>query len=137
MALAADVAVGEDEPLRSERHRASRGSCSNYTERASATTREQFIRSFGYAGTATVLCILIGYPMAYVIAFRGGRCRNVLLGLVVVPFFTSFLIRTLAWQNVLSDNGPVCRSSTPAATGLLESLGIDERRPPAGDPRRR
>jgi spermidine/putrescine transport system permease protein len=67
----------------------------------------QFVRSFLYAGIATVLTILIGFPLAYVIAFRGGKYRNVLLGLVVVPFFTSYLIRTLAWGNLLADEGPV------------------------------
>jgi spermidine/putrescine transport system permease protein len=68
---------------------------------------EQFLRAFGYAGAATVLCILIGYPMAYFIARYGGAWRNKLLGLVILPFFTSFLIRTLAWQNILADEGPV------------------------------
>ena len=68
---------------------------SNFTN-AIGDYSEQFIRSFVYAGTATLLCIAIGYPVAYVIAFRGGRYKNALLGLVVVPFFTSFLIRTLA-----------------------------------------
>jgi spermidine/putrescine transport system permease protein len=63
------------------------------------------VRSFVYAGITTLLCIAIGYPLAYFIAFRGGRWKNVLLGLVVVPFFTSFLIRTLAWQNLLGDEG--------------------------------
>jgi spermidine/putrescine transport system permease protein len=97
---------------------------SNFTD-AISDYSEQFIRSFVYAGTATVLCILIGYPMAYVIAFRGGRYRNVLLGLVVVPFFTSFLIRTLAWVNVLSDNGPVVSLfDRLQLTSLLESLGV-------------
>src|SRR5688572_25461279 len=79
---------------------------SNYTD-AISDNSEQLIRSFAYAGTATVLCILIGFPMAYVIATRGGRFKNVLLGLVVVPFFTSFLIRTLAWSSLLGDQGPV------------------------------
>jgi spermidine/putrescine transport system permease protein len=50
---------------------------------------------------------LNGYPLAYVIAFRGGKYRSLLLGLIAVPFFTSYLIRTLAWQNLLSDSGPV------------------------------
>jgi spermidine/putrescine transport system permease protein len=68
---------------------------------------EQFLRAFGYAGAATVLCVLIGYPMAYFIARYGGAWRNRLLGLVILPFFTSFLIRTLAWQNILADEGPV------------------------------
>ena len=68
---------------------------------------EQLLRSFAYAGIATVLCLLIAYPIAYFIAFKAGRYRNVLLGLVMVPFFTSFLLRTIAWQSLLNDNGPV------------------------------
>jgi spermidine/putrescine transport system permease protein len=97
---------------------------SNYTS-AISDYSEQFVRSFAYAGVATLLCIVIGYPMAYVIAFRGGRFRNVLLGLVVVPFFTSFLIRTLAWVNVLSDQGPVVSAfDSLQLTGLLDSVGI-------------
>jgi spermidine/putrescine transport system permease protein len=83
------------------------------------------VRSFLYAGIATVLTILIGYPVAYVIAFRGGRFKNVLLGLVVVPFFTSFLIRTLAWQNLLVDDGPILGLiDTLRLRGLLDALNI-------------
>ncbi|MEE1761558.1 ABC transporter permease [Streptomyces sp. SP18BB07] len=67
----------------------------------------QFLRSVLYAGTATVLCLLLGYPLAYLIAFRAGRWRNLILILVIAPFFTSFLIRTLAWKTILSDSGPV------------------------------
>jgi spermidine/putrescine transport system permease protein len=66
-----------------------------------------FIRSFVYAGTATVLAILIGYPLAYWIATRGGRWKNLLIGLVVVPFFTSYLIRTIAWSSILQDQNPL------------------------------
>ena len=67
----------------------------------------QFTRAFLYAAVATLLTILIGYPLAYVIAFRGGKYKNVLLGLVVVPFFTSYLIRTIAWSTILADEGVV------------------------------
>jgi spermidine/putrescine transport system permease protein len=67
----------------------------------------QFLRSVLYAGTATILCLLLGYPLAYLIAFRAGRWRNLILILVIAPFFTSFLIRTLAWKTILSDGGPV------------------------------
>ncbi|MFF7392703.1 ABC transporter permease [Streptomyces scabiei] len=67
----------------------------------------QFLRSVLYAGSATVLCLLLGYPLAYLIAFRAGRWRNLILILVIAPFFTSFLIRTLAWKTILSDGGPV------------------------------
>lgn len=70
--------------------------------------RWHFVRSFGYAAMATLLCLVIGYPLAYMIAFKAGkRWRNVILILVIAPFFTSFLIRTLAWKTILSDSGPV------------------------------
>ncbi len=77
---------------------------------------EQFIRSFVYAGIATALCIAIGYPLAYVIAFRGGRYKNLLLGLVVIPFFTTYLIRTIAWRTILGDEGEL--------VSVLRTLGI-------------
>jgi spermidine/putrescine transport system permease protein len=77
---------------------------------------EQFIRSFVYAGLATAICIAIGYPLAYVIAFRGGRYKNLLLGLVVIPFFTTYLIRTIAWRTILGDEGEV--------VSVLRTLGV-------------
>jgi len=67
----------------------------------------QFARSFLYAGVATALSLVIAYPLAYAIAFRAGRWRNLLLFLVIAPFFTTYLIRTLAWQTILSDGSPV------------------------------
>jgi spermidine/putrescine transport system permease protein len=68
----------------------------------------QFLRSFVYAAIATVLAIVIAYPLAYTIAFKvSPRVRPILLVLVIAPFFTSFLIRTLAWTTVLADDGPV------------------------------
>ncbi|MFJ3170013.1 ABC transporter permease [Streptomyces roseus] len=76
----------------------------------------QFLRSLLYAGTATVLCLLLGYPLAYLIAFKAGRWRNLLLVLVIAPFFTSFLIRTLAWKTILADGGPV--------VGVLNTLHV-------------
>lgn len=85
----------------------------------------QFFRSLRYAGAATILCILVGYPVAYVIAFRGGRFRNLLLGLVVIPFFTSFLIRTIAWQTVFFDDGPLLSLlDTLRLIGPLEAVGL-------------
>jgi len=65
----------------------------------------QFIRSFEYGLIVTILTLAIGYPMAYTIAFRGGRLKNVLLLLVILPFFTSFIIRTLSWKLILADDG--------------------------------
>ncbi|CAL9428233.1 hypothetical protein SUDANB145_01989 [Streptomyces sp. enrichment culture] len=67
----------------------------------------QFLRSVAYAAAATALCLLLGYPLAYLIAFRAGRWRNLIMVLVIAPFFTSFLIRTLAWKTILADGGPV------------------------------
>jgi spermidine/putrescine transport system permease protein len=78
----------------------------NYTD-ALKTYDEQFLRSFEYAGLATLFALLIGYPLAYVIAFRGGRYRNALLLLVIVPFFVTYLIRTLSWETILSDSSVV------------------------------
>jgi spermidine/putrescine transport system permease protein len=63
----------------------------------------QFGRSFVYAGVATVIALLISYPLAYAIAFRGGRWKNALLFAVVAPFFTTYLIRTIAWKTILGD----------------------------------
>lgn len=70
----------------------------------------QFVRSFMYAGIATVLALVISYPLAYAIAFKVGRWRNLLLVLVVAPFFCSFLLRTLAWRQILADEGFVVRT---------------------------
>src|SRR2546423_7173596 len=67
--------------------------------------RDQFIRSLEYAGIATVLALVVSYPVAYWIAFRGGRWKNLLLLFIVAPFFVTYLIRTLAWESILSDNG--------------------------------
>ena len=81
-----------------------------------------FVRSLAYAGIATALALLLGYPLAYAIAFKAGRWKNLLLVLVIAPFFTSFLIRTLAWQAILADNGFVVD-----AFKTLGLLGGDDR----------
>jgi spermidine/putrescine transport system permease protein len=65
----------------------------------------QFFRSLFYAGVATVLDLIIAFPLAYFIAFKAGRFRNLMLLLIVLPFFTSYLVRTVSWQLILSDNG--------------------------------
>jgi spermidine/putrescine transport system permease protein len=69
-----------------------------------------FERSFEYAGIATAIALVVSYPVAYWIAFRGGRWKNLLLLCIVAPFFVTYLIRTLAWQTILSDNGLVVRT---------------------------
>jgi len=88
---------------------------SNYAD-ALSNFDAQFIRSFVYAGIATILCLVIAYPLAYAIAFRGGKYKNALLLAVIAPFFTTYLIRTIAWQTILGDGSP--------AVETLQFLGL-------------
>ncbi len=76
----------------------------NYTD-AWSEYGSTYLRSFIYAGLATVFCILLGFPLAYAIAFKAGRWKNLMLVAVIAPFFTSFLIRTLSWKFLLGDSG--------------------------------
>jgi len=93
-------------------------SFSNYTNYTEAIDQFApiYARSIVYAGAATVLTFLIAYPLAYTIAFKGGRYKNLLLFLVVAPFFTSFLLRTISWKIILGDSGPFF--------GPLKDVGI-------------
>ena len=77
---------------------------SNYLD-AFTENQEQFARSFVFALCATVLALAISYPLAYAIAFKAGRLKNFLLVLVVAPFFVSFLLRTVAWKQILGEEG--------------------------------
>jgi spermidine/putrescine transport system permease protein len=86
---------------------------SNFSDAVSSYDR-QLIRSFVYAGIATVACLLLAYPLAYWIAFKAGPWRNLFLLFIVAPFFVTYLVRTLAWLNILADEGPV--------VGLLRSV---------------
>jgi spermidine/putrescine transport system permease protein len=87
----------------------------------------QFLRSVLYAGTATALCLLLGYPLAYLIAFKAGRWRNLVMILVIAPFFTSFLIRTLAWKTILADSSPVVSAlNTLHILDVTSWLGITQ-----------
>lgn len=88
---------------------------SNYSEALSAYDT-QFLRSFEYAGAATLIALVIAYPLAYAIAFKAGRWRNLMLFAVVAPFFTTYLIRTIAWETILSDESPV--------TEFLHTIGL-------------
>ena len=67
---------------------------------------EQLMRSFVYAGSATLIALLIAYPLAYAIALKAGRWKLLLLFAVVAPFFTTYLIRTIAWKTILADSSP-------------------------------
>jgi spermidine/putrescine transport system permease protein len=77
---------------------------------------EHLIRSLVYAGLATLLALVVSYPLAYWIAFRGGRWKNLLLLAIIAPFFVTYLIRTLAWQTILADQGPV--------VGFLQAIHV-------------
>ena len=87
----------------------------NYSD-AITTYHTQLLRSLEYAAMATVIALLISYPLAYWIAFRGGRWKNVLLLFIIGPFFVTYLIRTLAWETILADQGPV--------VSVLKHLGV-------------
>jgi spermidine/putrescine transport system permease protein len=81
----------------------------------------QFIRSIGYSATATVLCLIIGFPLAYFTAFKAGRFKNLILLLIILPFFVSYVLRTVAWQLILSDSGWVAERMRDV--GLLSEDG--------------
>jgi spermidine/putrescine transport system permease protein len=93
---------------------------SNYSDALSAYDT-QFFRAFEYSAAATVIGLAIAYPLAYAIAFRGGRWKNAMLLAVIAPFFTTYLIRTLAWETILSDNGFVV--NTLQTLGLISNDG--------------
>jgi spermidine/putrescine transport system permease protein len=77
---------------------------------------DEFVRSVVYGGLATLLCLALGFPLAYFIAFRGGRYKSLLLFLIIAPFFTSFLLRTISWKIIFSDNGMLL--------GPLKDIGL-------------
>lgn len=91
------------------------GGFSNYSTVISDNSTV-IIRTFVYAAIATFSAVLIGYPLAYVIATKGGKFKNFFLALVVLPFFVTYLVRTLSWKILLFDGGPV--------VGVLQSVGI-------------
>jgi spermidine/putrescine transport system permease protein len=93
---------------------------STYSD-AISNYHEQFLRSLKFAGIATIIDLIIAFPLAYFIAFKAGRWRNLMLLLIVLPFFTSYLVRTVSWQLILSDNGWVV--SRFRDVGLLSSNG--------------
>jgi spermidine/putrescine transport system permease protein len=93
----------------------------NYRD-AVTTYKAQFLRSLEYAGLATVIAFVISYPLAYWIAFRGGRWKNLLLLFIIAPFFVTYLIRTIAWKTILGDEGFVVQTLQS-----LHVLGSDGR----------
>jgi spermidine/putrescine transport system permease protein len=87
----------------------------NYSD-AFTLYRDHFIRSLEYAAIATIAAFVISYPLVYWIAFRAGRWKNFFLLLIIAPFFVTYLIRTLAWQTILADQGWI--------VGFLRDVGI-------------
>ena len=79
------------------------------------------LRSLLYAGLATAIALVVSYPLVYWIAFRGGRWKNVWLLVIIAPFFVTYLIRTLAWQSILSDSGFVLDALR--TVGIVEDGG--------------
>ena len=84
--------------------------------------KDELGRSLWYSGVATAVCLVIGYVLAYAIAFKAGRWKNLMLILVIAPFFTSFLLRTLSWKLILADDGWIVNSLQ-----WLHLLGDDQR----------
>ncbi len=87
----------------------------NYTD-AISDYKEQFGRSILYAGIATILCLVISFPLAYFTAYKAGRFKGLILLLIILPFFMSYVLRTVAWQLILSDDGWV--------VGVFRTLGL-------------
>lgn len=90
----------------------------NYTRIADSLYLNTIFRSFAMSAGATVACLVIGYPVAYAIARRAGRMQTLLLVAVMVPFWTSFVVRTYAWANLLANDGPIAH--------VLEWLGLSD-----------
>jgi len=93
---------------------------SNYTN-AISDYSEQFLRSIGYAAVSTLLCFIIAFPLAYFIAFKAGRWKNFMLLLVILPFFMSYVLRTVSWQLILADDGWIVERFKEF--GLLGEIG--------------
>ena len=93
---------------------------STYTE-AIADYDEQFVRSIVYAAISTMLCFVIAFPLAYFIAFKAGRWKNFMLLLIILPFFVSYVLRTVSWQLILADEGWVVARAQDL--GLLTTTG--------------
>ena len=96
----------------------------NYSDALSIAT-PLFLRSMAIAGLATVVGLVIGFPLAWWIVRRGGRWKPLLTGLIVVPFFFSYLVRTIAWTTLLADSGPLMQLVRNLSLGhLLNGLGL-------------
>jgi len=101
-----------------------RGRLANYTEVLQAYG-PILVRSFGFALIATLLGLVLAYPLAFAIRFHGGRWQPLLVGLVVLPSLTSYLVRAIAFTSLLGDSGPVLNLVAGLGlTGWLDGLGV-------------
>ena len=92
-------------------------------------TGAELLRSLLYSVLCTIGCLVLAYPLTYFIAFKAGKWKNLLLALVIVPSFTSFLIRTIAWKTILSDNGFVVHVlNVLHITNVLSAVGLTPNR---------
>ena len=91
-----------------------------YARLADPLVAEIFLRSLWLAVVATAVCLVVAYPFAYYLATRSPRVRGLLLVLVMIPFWSNFLVRTYAWRVLLGSDGPFI--------GMLEAAGIGELR---------
>jgi spermidine/putrescine transport system permease protein len=80
------------------------------------TFAEVYLRTFWYVALASVLCLLIGFPVAYFVARYGGRRKVLFLVLLILPFWISYLMRMFAWQSLLADDGYL--------NGILQAVGL-------------
>jgi spermidine/putrescine transport system permease protein len=97
---------------------------SNYAD-ALVLAGPLFTRSVGIAALATLVGLVVGFPLAWWIVRRGGRWKPLLTGLVVVPFFFSYLVRTIAWTTLLADSGPLMQVVRFLSLGhLLNDIGL-------------
>jgi spermidine/putrescine transport system permease protein len=90
----------------------------NYADVFDSLYASVLLRSVLYAVGTVVLCVLIGYPIAYYIARFGGRWKTLLIAIVVLPFLVNYLVRTYAWVAILSDEGLV--------NGIIKDIGLTE-----------
>jgi len=90
----------------------------NYQSLLDPIYLQPLIRAFVYAVLTVILCLFIGYPVAYVIALHGGRYRTLLIGAIVLPFFANYLVRMYGWSTLLSDDGVI--------NGVLRRLGLSD-----------
>ncbi|MGW2017035.1 ABC transporter permease [Streptomyces sp. NPDC001927] len=105
--LVATLAFGTTDPLGNPRFGFV---LDNFTALADPAYRTVLLRSLGYALVTCAVCLVIAYPVAYAIATRGGRYKNLLIAAIVVPFFANYLVRMYGWSVVLSDDGPLLRA---------------------------